>query len=247
MLQCPKCKKNFSENYAFCEECGVKLIKADVPELKQKEIKVFDKVERSVFFRITRSYTWVILVLSILGFIGAIFYLISDIRLFLWKDTSISAEQIRIFLNAKKTGKSPAEVEEPTKRLDPKLMARLDKEIYELILLLPKTDQEKIGIEKIRGWVRDRIGRYYTIKEKVKILREAKGILTKFEESERPEVLGTFFNMKAEKENKIERDRTEAKIKMATIGGTFFALIMTIAAFSLILVLLAIERNTRSR
>jgi hypothetical protein len=39
--------------------------------------------------------------------------------------------------------------------------------------------------------------------------------------------------------------RTEAKIKMATIGGTFFALIMTIAAFSLILVLLAIERNTR--
>ncbi len=245
MLQCPKCKKSFSENYVFCEECGVKLIKADVRDLKQTELKVFDKVERSVFFRITRSYTWVILVLSILGFIGAIFYLISDIRLFLWKDTSVSAEQIGVILAAKKAGKSPAEVEEPTKKLSPKLLARLDKEIYELIVLLPKTDQEKIGIEKIRGWIKDRVGRYNTMREKINVLREAKGVLTKFSESERSEVLGTFFNMKAEKENKIERDRTEAKIKMAAIGGTFFALIMTIAAFSLILVLLAIERNTR--
>lgn len=245
MLQCPKCKKSFGENYAFCEECGVKLIKADVHVLKQQEFKVFDRVERSVFFRITRSYTWVILVLSILGFIGAIFYLFSDIRLFLWKDTSVSAEEIKIILAAKKAGRSPAEVEEPTKRLDPELLARLDKEIYELIILLPKTDQEKIGIEKLRGWVKDRIGRYNTIKEKIKILREANGLLTKFSESERTEVLGAFFNMKAEKESGIERGRTEAKIKMATIGGTFFALIMIIAAFSLILVLLAIERNTR--
>ena len=79
----------------------------------------------------------------------------------------------------------------------------------------------------------------------MRVLREAKNILPKFDEPERGEALGAFFNIKAEKENAIAMGRTEALIKLGTIGGTFFALIMTIAAFSLILVLLAIERNTR--
>ncbi len=245
MLQCPKCKKVFGENHAFCEECGVKLIKADVHVTKQQESKVFDQIERSVFFRITRSYTWVILVLAILGFIGAIIYLVSDIRPLIKKDTSVSAEEVKMILAAKKAGKSQTEGEISTQKIDPELLARLDKEIYELIILLPKADQEKIGVEKLRGFIRDRIGRYTTMKEKMRVLREAKNILPKFGEPERGEALGTFFNIKAEKENAIAMGRTEALIKLGTIGGTFFALIMTIAVFSLILVLLAIERNTR--
>jgi len=245
MLQCPKCKKSFSENYAFCEECGVKLIKADVLGLKQQEFKVFDRVERSVFFRITRSYTWVILVLAVLGFVGAIIFLAPDIRPFIIKDTSVSAAEVKKVLDAKKTGKGPSEGESSAKAIDPELLSKLDKEIYELILLLPKKIQDETGIEKLRGWIKDQTGHYSNIKEKTRVLREAKKILAKINEPERGEALGTFFNIKANKENAHILGQTEAKIKLATIGGTFFALIMTIAAFSLILVLLAIERNTR--
>ncbi len=245
MPRCPDCKKVFDESVSFCDECGVKLVESEHPIPAKTRQRVFDKIERSVFFRITRSYTWVILVLSILGFIGAVFYLMSDIRLFLWKDTSVSAEEIRIILAAKKAGKSPPEGEAPTKKLDPELLAKLDREIYELITLLPKTDQEKFGIEKLRGWIKDRIGQYPTLKEKMKVLRELKNILPKFSEIERPEAFSTYFNIKDGKENAIERGQAKAKAKLATIGGTFFALIMTIAAFSLILVLLAIELNTR--
>lgn len=54
-----------------------------------------------------------------------------------------------------------------------------------------------------------------------------------------------FIYFKSSRERATVLGETEAKIKLATIWGTFFALIMTIAAFSLILVLLAIERNTR--
>ena len=80
MPRCPKCNKIFNVNYSFCEECGVRLIETEVGISAQPRATVFDGIERSVFFRITRSYTWVILVLAILGFIGAIIYLVSDIR-----------------------------------------------------------------------------------------------------------------------------------------------------------------------
>lgn len=245
MLQCPKCEKSFNDNFAFCEECGIKLTKADLRATKPQEQKVFDKVERSVFFRITRSYTWVILVLAMLGFVGAMIYLPSDILPLLIRDTSVSAVEVKKVLDEKKAGKGPTEEGASAKAIDPELLSKLDKEMYEIIILLPKADQEKIGVEKLRGFLRERVERYVTVKEKMKVLREAKKIIQKFSEPERAEALVTFLNVKAEKENAQIRGQTEAKIKLATIGGTFFALIMTIAAFSLILVLLAIERNTR--
>jgi len=245
MLQCPKCKKGYDENYAFCEECGVKLVESEVRPSPQPKSLVFDRIERSVFFRFTRSYTWLILILSILGFMGAIIYLIPDISLLIKKDTKVFHEEIKILLASKKTGKSPPEEEMSGKKINPELLAKLDKEIYEIIFLLPKDIQDKMGVEKIRSWVKDRTRRYDGIKEKIKILQEAKSILLKFNEPERGEALSTFFDIKAGKENAITARQTEIRLKLATIGGSFFALIMTIAAFSLILVLLAIERNTR--
>lgn len=88
MLQCPKCKKGYDENYTFCEECGVRLISSSPRIAKQQKDLVFDRVEKYILFRITRSYTWAILGLAVLGFVGAIIYLASDIRPFIIKDTS---------------------------------------------------------------------------------------------------------------------------------------------------------------
>ena len=245
MYRCPKCNKSFDENYTFCEECGVRLINEKVQTSARSKPIIFDRIERSLFFRITRSYTWVILVLAMLGFIGAIIYLIPDISLLIKKDTNVSAEEIKMTITAKKTGKSPSEEEISSKRINPELLAKLDKEIYELIALLPKKVQDEAGLERGRGVIKNTLGRYQSMKEKTKVLREIKNILMKFDESERVEALNTFFNIKAGKENAIATRQAEISLRLATIGGTFFALIMTIAAFSLILVLLAIERNTR--
>jgi hypothetical protein len=245
MLQCPKCKKSYDENYAFCEGCGVKLVEGEVRFSPQQKSLVFDRIERSILFRITRSYTWVVLALAVLGFVGAIIYLGSDIRPLIIKDTSVSTTEVKKVIDAKKAGKSQSKEDASAKTIDPELLSKLDKEMYELIVLLPKSEQDKIGVEKLRGFIREHVGRYATVKEKMKVLREAKEIILKFAEPERVEALVTFFNMKAGKEDAQIMGQTEAKIKLATIGGTFFALIMTIAAFSLILVLLAIERNTR--
>jgi len=245
MLQCPKCKKGYDENHTFCEECGGKLIPASLSKPLQQKHLIFDKIEKFILFRITRLYTWAILVLAILGFVGAIIYLASDIRPLIIKDTGVSAMEVKKVLDAKKAGKSQSKEEVSAKTIDPELLSKLDKEMYELIVLLPKSEQDKIGVEKLRGFLREQVGRYATVKEKMKVLREAKEIILKFAEPERVEALVTFFNMKAGKEDAQIMGQAEAKIKLATIGGTFFALIMTIAAFSLILVLLAIERNTR--
>jgi hypothetical protein len=245
MLQCPKCKKGYDENYAFCEECGVRLISTGPHITMQQRNLVFDRIERSVFFRVTRSYAWAILIFAILVFVLAIIYLIPDIRPLIKRDISVSPEEIKIILDAKKTGKSPSEGETPTKRIDPELLAKLDKEIYELIILLPKKIQDEEGVERLRGAIKNRIGHYKTMKEKMKVLRELKNILPKFSESERAGAFTTFFNIKAEKENAVAMERAESSAKLIKTGGIFFAVIITIAAFSLILVLLAIERNTR--
>jgi len=245
MLLCPKCKKEYSEDYTFCEGCGSKLIKSEKYVPTQPKNLVFDRIERSVFFRVTRSYTWVILILAILGFIGAAILLAPDIRPLIKKDTTVSSEEVRTVLAAKKAGKAPMEGESPTQRIDPELLAKFDKEIYEVISLLPKKTQDEMGIERLRGMIRERVIQYPTLKEKMKILREAKNLLLKFTESERSDALGIFLNIKAQKENAVESERAKAIARLTTIGSTFFALIMIVAAFSLILVLLAIERNTR--
>jgi DNA-binding transcriptional MerR regulator len=243
MPRCPKCKKVFSENYSFCEECGVKLLETEIHVLESKH--AFDRIERSVLFRITRSYTWTILILAILGFVAAIVIQMSDISSLISRDTGVSADEIKTFLAAKKAGKNPLEAEESTKAIDPDLLSKLDKEIYELIALLPKKTQDEAGVERLRGDIKHRIDHYNTIKEMMKVLREAKKVLLKFSEPERPQALGTFFQMKSQKESALAMGRAKAEAGLLKIGGVFFALIMTIAAFSLILVLLAIERNTR--
>jgi len=161
------------------------------------------------------------------------------------KDTTVSSEEVRTVLAAKKAGKAQKEGEAPTKGIDPELLSKFDKEIYEVISLLPKKTQDEMGIERLRGMIREQVTQYPTLKEKTKILKEAKNLLLKFAESERPDALGIFLNMKAQKEHAVESERAKAIAKLTTIGSTFFALIMIVAAFSLILVLLAIERNTR--
>jgi len=245
MLQCPKCQKSYDESYTFCDECGVKLIGSKLQITIPQKDMVFDKVEKYILFRITRAFTWFILIVAMLGFIGAIFFLIPDLHSFVLKDTSISWKEVKKALDSKKTIKSPSEADSLFKSIDPELLSKLDKEIYELILLVPKKIQGETEIERARDWVKSRIGHYSSIKEKLDVLREAKKVLTKFKEPERENAIVTFFELKSIKENARILGETEAKIKLATIGGTFFALIMTIATFSLILVLLAIERNTR--
>lgn len=245
MLRCPKCRKSYEEGYTFCEECGVKLISSRPQIANSKKEMVFDQAEKYILFRITRYFTWFILIAAILGFIGAIFYLIPDLRPFILKDTSVSWKEVKKVLESKRYLKSPSEGEAPIKNIDPELLAKLDKEIYELILLLPKKIQGEAEMERARGWIKDRLGHYSTIKEKLGVLKEAKKVLIKFNEPERDGAMVTYFDIKSNKERSNVLGETEAKIKLATIGGIFFALIMTIAAFSLILVLLAIERNTR--
>jgi hypothetical protein len=245
MRKCPKCGKDFDENYEFCDNCGVRLIKSTGYIPSQINQGAFNKIEKTVFFRITRVLTWIFIILSIFGFIGAIFLFITDISSLIRKDTSVSVRDVKTAIESSKPGRPSSEGETPILPIDPEQLAKLDKEIYEIILLLPKEIQDKMGIEKLRGAIKDWISRYKSVKEKLKILREARNILMKFDGPDRATALPLFFKIKVQKENEIEMKRADATIQMAKIGGTFFAAIMTIAVFSLILVLMAIERNTR--
>ncbi len=245
MLQCPRCKRRYDDNSTFCEECGVRLISSGPQVSKKERDSVADRAERSIFFRITRVYTWAILMISILGVAGGIVYLAPEIGPFILKDTKVSAEEVKKQIGMEK-GKPLVEKEKSVKPIDPASLAKLEESIYELIQLLPKEAQDERTVEKVRRAIKERIDKYDTTRRKVDVLREAKAILIKFDENERADALAKFFEMKSAKENRKLFDKNpETMIRLAIIAGGCWICISFIAHASLVLVLLAIERNTR--
>ena len=135
--------------------------------------------------------------------------------------------------------------EEPREKIDPRLMAELDKEIYQLFLLLPPDIQRQYDVEWFRGQIKTTINYVGKIKDKIAIIKEAKDLLKDFPVAERMEAMDKFFRIKGEKESAVKTKMAAAKEKL--MGGLVYipAEITLITLLSMILVLLAIERHTR--
>jgi peptide subunit release factor 1 (eRF1) len=126
-------------------------------------------------------------------------------------------------------------------------MARLDKEIYELFLLLPLDIQRQVATEEFRDRVKNKLTYVGAAlyKDKISIVQEAKDVLKEFPVDERRGVITKFFEIKGEKERALKNRREAAKTKLL---GNFMYILSTVSLITMvimILVLLAVERNTR--
>jgi len=251
MRTCAQCSATVADGSSFCQECGA-VIETLTPKTSPQETFV-GRVERNIYFKIARGYAWLIVFLSVVGLGFAIFSLAPS-ALDLWSggDTKVTSEDIRTAMAAQQTAGRAQQVIE---RIDPARLASLDRAIYELIELLPREQQRrdvfgrstivKLEIEELRRFIKDRVGTLQSIEIQIAVLGEIKGAIVVFPEADRFTAIDKFFEVKAAKNMAIETRKAAAVAKLQTGFMAILSGISIITLGSMILVLLAVERNTR--
>ena len=245
MILCGKCKTQVDDASVFCPNCGAAVGANRTPIDSNVEHGVLRRLERHVFFRIARGFSWVIALLAAVGLGFAVILIIPNATKLLGGDTKVGAEDIRAAIEAAKRGRSYDAGQEEGGKIDPKLRARVDEAMYEIIALMPASLQQDASIENMRQSLRYRVASLDTIKEKTGALHEVAQVLAQFPESERIGALDVYFEIKTQKVAQVLGEKLEAGAAVAKHGFVIMAAIITITLVSMILVLLSIERNTR--
>lgn len=252
MNSCPQCGESVEAGGRFCQECGTQFTQGNAPDTPAPE-SFLGRVERRLYFRIARGYAWGILLFASIGLAVSLFLLIPVASsLWLGNSTAVSAGEIR------QTGASGESERRKKERenLDPARWGKLQAIIMEIFKLLPEeVEQERWGGGKVRvklefKTVRERLENYVshfqTIEGQMAVLEELKGILKGFPEHERLNAVEKFFEIKAQKEQAVEAKRAAARAELGWQFSAIVAAITIITLGSMILVLLAIERNLRA-
>lgn len=242
MTFCIKCGEKVEYGSGFCQICGTVVEnKIDFESMPKKGL--VRKIEQTFFFKIARIFAWFIAAFATIGFIVSVIYVIKTAPQAFIGRAKVSQEEVRRYIERDRFRN-----EYETEIISPEHRARLDKEIYELIELLPSdmrtSDRE---IESLRSHIRNMLARWRSINDKLTAIREANSMLNNFSMEQRAAAMGSFFTIKAEKEAIMEVRKAEARTNLKIWAGTMLAMIYTITMITMILVALAIERNTRKK
>jgi hypothetical protein len=241
---CPKCREKIEEGSSFCQTCGT-VIEQKVTVESMTEKGLMSRIEQNVYFRIARGFAWFILLLVTISLVIYIVKLAPTALELFGGETRVSQDEIKRAIAAEKE-RRPFMLEETSiEKMDPELMSRLDKEIYELILLLPADIQAQWGVERLREYIKNSISFVRDTENKITVINEARGVLQPFALAERMEAMGKFFKIKDEKVMSVKNKKEAAKVKLLNNFIYILSAIIFITLLSMILVLLAVERNTR--
>lgn len=75
MNSCPQCGESVEAGGRFCQECGTQIAQEVTSDALSPE-DVLGKVERTLYFRITRGYAWAILILASIALVASTISLI---------------------------------------------------------------------------------------------------------------------------------------------------------------------------
>lgn len=242
MVFCTKCGETTEEGSSFCQSCGTPIEGKIAFEAMPKK-SLMSRIEQTIYFRIARVFSWLIAALGTIGLIISVIHIAKTIPQVFGKSVKVSQEEVRNAIAEKSDRRFQYLLE--TEKISPKLLAKLDKEIYELIYLLPKDMQTEWGVEELRNVIRDGVAPWESIKGKLTVIEEARALLKNFSGEQRADAMYKFFAIKAEKENTIKARKADALKNLGIWAGIMLATIYTITMVSMILVAFAIERNTR--
>lgn len=245
MTRCRQCGEQVDDAGEFCPHCGGPMSKGRPSALTAAEDGVLRRFERQVFFRIARGFSWVVALLAAIGFGFAVALIIPNAAKLLGGDTEVRADDIRAAIDAAKRGRSYDAGQTEGGRIEPKLRAKLDEAMYEIVALMPANLQRESNIEDMRRSLRRGVAPLDTIEEKVGALRELAQLLKQFPEGERLDSLEVYFEVKIEKERKVREEKLAAGAAVAKNAYFLISAVITITLVSMILVLLSVERNTR--
>jgi hypothetical protein len=250
MRTCSQCNATFEEGSRFCPECGA-LSESLSPRIAPQEDFV-GRVERNIYFKIARAYAWLILLLATVGLAVSILSLApAATDLWFGGDSKVTSDDIRRSLASQQR----AGPMEETERIDPARLASLDRAIYEIIDLLPREQPRrdffgrvmtvKIEIEELRRLIKSRVSHVRNVDEQITALKEIKDVIIVFPQADRLTAMDKYFEVKVAKQNAVQAKKAEAAAKLSTGSIAILSSISIITLGSMVLVLLAVERNTR--
>lgn len=244
MTFCPKCGEKVEEESDFCQSCGALIEKKmTVEAIPQKGL--MSRIEQTIYFRIARGFAWLILFIVTISLVIYTINLAPTALELVGGETRVSQDDIKRAIAAEKARRPFMFEETVPEKIDPELMAKLDKEIYELFNLMPQDMQRPLNIEGFRNYVKNSVTYIARIQDRIALIKEARDIIKDFPVAERMEAIGKFFEIKAQKEMAVKNKKEAAKQRLRENVIYILSGIIFITLLSMILVLLAVERNTR--
>jgi hypothetical protein len=203
------------------------------------------RVEKAIYFRLARGFAWLLLVVVTLALIVDAFLLIPPVLQVVGASTSVKPQElIRATSSPASVRRGPDQGEAD---LNPAEMAQLDQAAYEIIKLLTAVDPSNRGmVDSVRGRLRNAVaGMSDERGEQLAILHELRDDLKEVPENDRNQAYETYFNLKARAIEAAKQKKVLAQGSLVLYGSTLLTGIALLTLVTMILVLMAIERNTR--
>ena len=254
MANCNKCGAHNDATSEFCQNCGESMRTATLPPQAQTALQkgLLGKIERTIYFRVARGFAWFVLVFSLLGFVGAGFLSANAARQYFKGEESVSKDDVMVAIAANKASRTAGTNGRATQdtQVDPKAEGMLTTAIAELFNLLSKEDQGKVsGKEQFRSQMLQMASGVKgtdNANEQIEYLQEVKKVVSGVSpESERLDAIETFSQLKMKSRERAASGKATAQNQLMYSAAAVLSFAALITLVSMVLVSLAIERNTR--
>lgn len=247
---CASCGTKLEPGDTFCQKCGTAVYATPLPaQSASPASSMLGRFERAVYFRIARGFSWVLAVVALAGFIYALISALQSAGELVGTRRGVSPEEVQASIVNEKAGRGNQFSRSEETTTDPRLVGEYETVLAELVNLLSPEFRRQVGggddaaarnqLRSMLSSLGDGMG------ERISVAKEAKSVIQGFPEKDRGEALGHFKRVKEQKIQAAEMRKAEATQKFLYLGGAMLSTAILITLLSMILVLLAIERNTR--
>lgn len=246
--KCTSCGNALEAGSTFCQNCGT-AVTTNVSGTLAAPDGVMGRVERAVYFRVARVFSWVLLVAAIIGFFYSVALAIGSMGDLMGGKENVSKAEIESAIASGRRSAAPQNEATVAEESDPKLIGEYETALAQLVLLFPQEERKKFGSDdRVREVLKQSIQQIAQGKRKqIVTVNDARDLLGQIEEKDRPQAFQYFIRLTQHKEQLAAAKQAEAKAKFAYLGGAALMTAMLITLVSMVLVLLTIERNTRTK
>lgn len=244
--KCTSCSQPLESGSTFCQNCGTPVTLSATPA---QAIGVMGQIERAVYFRVARVFSWVLLFVATAGFMYSVALAIGSFGDLWGGKQDVTKEEVQAAIASGRKANAPQNEVNISEESDPKIIGEYETELAQLVLLFSQDERKKAGGEdQMRSQLKQMIQHMAQGKRnQIVAVREARELLVKFEEKDRPDAFVYFLSITQQKEQVAAAKQAQAKANFTYLGGATLMTAMLITLVSMVLVLLTIERNTRSK